>query len=208
VTAGRALIGERPAVAGAAVPCGISAIEDEPVQEDVRVLGASFRAGDEAALAAAYRSWSALVYTLALRGLGHVQDAEDVVQRVFVAAWRRRETFDPDRAALPAWLVGITRNQIADALSARARTAAQQLPEEWDDEPATTTDLADRVLVEDELARLSPRAQQVVRLAFYDDLTHQQIGERLGMPLGTVKSLIRRSLERMRQRLEVADAAS
>ena len=171
-------------------------------------LGAAFRAGDASALASAYRSWGPLVYTLALRSLGHVQDAEDVTQRVFIAAWRGRATFDPERANLPAWLVGITRHQIADAHAARARTSALPMPTEGEGEPAApAVELGDRVLVADEIARLSPQAQRVVRLAFYDDLTHQQIRERLGMPLGTVKSLIRRSLERMRKRLEVSDDA-
>lgn len=168
----------------------------------------AFRAGDASALASAYRDWGQLVYTLALRSLGHVQDAEDVTQRVFIAAWRGRETFDPERANLSAWLVGITRRQIADAHAARARTSALPMPSEGEGEPvAPTVEPGDRLLMADEIARLSPQAQRVVRLAFYDDLTHQQIGERLGMPLGTVKSLIRRSLERMRQRLEVHDGA-
>lgn len=169
---------------------------------------AAFRAGDASALASAYRDWGPLVYTLALRSLGHVQDAEDVTQRVFIAAWRGRETFDPERANLSAWLVGITRRQIADAHTARARTSALPMPSEGEGEPvAPTVEPGDSLLMADEIARLSPQAQRVVRLAFYDDLTHQQIGERLGMPLGTVKSLIRRSLERMRQRLEVHDGA-
>lgn len=175
---------------------------------DIRAAGLAFRAGDTAALVAAYRDWGQLVYTLAFRSLGQVQDAEDVTQRVFIAAWRKRETFDPDRAELPAWLVGITRRQIADAHEARHRTAALPMPEAGEGEPAAPeVEPGDRVLIDAEIARLSPEAQQVVRLAFFEDLTHQQIGERLGMPLGTVKSLIRRSLERMRRRLEVDDGA-
>lgn len=180
------------------------------MQDDAEgaVLAIAFRAGDESALVTAYRNWGSLVYTLALRSLGHVQDAEDVTQKVFIAAWRGRETLDPDRANLAAWLVGITRRQIADAHGARARVAALPIPAEGEGEPAApAVELGDRLLIADELARLSPEAQRVVRLAFYDDLTHQQIGERLGMPLGTVKSLIRRSLERMRRRLEVHDGA-
>lgn len=171
-------------------------------------LGVAFRSGEASALSAAYRNWGSLVYTLALRSLGHVQDAEDVTQRVFIAAWRKRATFDPERAELPAWLVGITRRQIADAHVARARVSALPMPSEGEGEPAApAVDPGDRLLMDDEIARLPPRAQRVVRLAFYDELTHQQIGERLGMPLGTVKSLIRRSLERMRHRLEVHDGA-
>ena len=195
--------GAPPAVA--ALPSRTPPTESLPMHDDADpdAVASAFRAGDEAALAIAYRRWGALVHTLALRSLGQLQDAEDVTQRVFIKAWRSRSSFDPDRAGLGAWLVGITRHEIADAHAVRARTAA--LPMDGVEAAAPEDDLDDRVLIDDELARLSPQARQVVRLAFYDDLTHQQIGERLGLPLGTVKSLIRRSLERMRHRLEVRD---
>ncbi len=173
-------------------------------------LCTAFLAGEPAALATAYARWSALVYTLALRSLHDVQDAEDVVQRVFTDAWRSRGSFDPHRARLPAWLVGITRHAIADAHAAKARVRALQreLEQETDLDPSDGPDLADRLLVADEIGRLRPDAAAVVRLAFFDGLTHQQIAERLGLPLGTVKSHIRRSLGRIRDRLGVSDSAS
>jgi RNA polymerase sigma-70 factor (ECF subfamily) len=74
--------------------------------------------------------------------------------------------------------------------------------------PPSDVDLADRLLIADEMAKLDPLPRTVVHLAFFDDLTHTQIAERLQMPVGTVKSHIRRSLTRMKQRLEVSHEAS
>ncbi|WP_233189163.1 RNA polymerase sigma factor [Subtercola sp. Z020] len=179
---------------------------NENVLGDDEAFVQGFVDGDERALAGIYERWSPLVYTLALRSLGDVGEAEDVTQAVFVSAWRSRATFDSTRS-LPAWLVGITRFRIADAHAARSRARAlvRQLEAtagvEYSEDP---TDVADRLLVADELARLEPVARQVMQLAFYDDLTHVQIAERLSLPLGTVKSHIRRSLERLKARLEVS----
>ena len=104
-------------------------------QVDVDDLAVRLRDGSRDALAEAYREWSSLVHTLALRSLGNHHDAEDVTQQVFVAAWRSRHTLRPDRGTVAGWLVGITRHTVADLHAKRARlardaaaVAAQSLP--------------------------------------------------------------------------------
>ena len=186
---------------------GIS-VDDEQERE----LCGRFAAGDERALEQIYRRWSPIVFTLALRVLGDRGDAEDVTQKTFVSAWTSRASYDPAKGRMSTWLVTIARRRIADTLDARRRV--RELQEKLqrfavtEGAMASDIDLGDRLLLADEIDRLEPDAQRVVRLAFYDDLTHQQIATRLGMPLGTVKSHIRRSLTRLRDRLEVPHVAS
>ncbi|MFF1253445.1 RNA polymerase sigma factor [Pseudarthrobacter sp. NPDC058329] len=177
-------------------------------------LDQSFSAGDETALAEAYRRFSPLVYTLALRALRNRSAADDVTQEVFIRVWKSRSTFDPHKAELPAWIVGITRNAVTDALSASARenrkvlAAAELQPDAGDTSASASAEvLADRLLLDGELDRLGEPQGSIMRLAFYDDLTHDQISRRLNLPLGTVKSHIRRSLSHLRHRLEVDHAA-
>lgn len=178
--------------------------------DDLSGVVEAFVAGDEGALADMYARWSSLVYSVALRSLGNVTDAEEVTQRVFTGAWTSRHTFDPTKAQLPAWLIGITRNKVADAHAARskqARLRTQMITVTQTADKIEPPDVAERLILADEMSRLAAVPQQVLRMAFYDDLTHAQIAERTGLPPGTVKSHIRRSLLKLRARLEVyADA--
>lgn len=181
---------------------------------DVR-LNESFVAGDETALAEAYRQFSPLVHTLALRSLRDKSAADDVTQEVFIRVWRSRSAFDPAKARLAAWIVGITRNVITDAQAASTREtrkvlAAVELSREPEPDAGHTVAevLADRLLLDGELEKLGEPQGSILKLAFYDDLTHSQISRKLDLPLGTVKSHIRRSLSQLRSRLEVDRATS
>ncbi|MDT0566132.1 sigma-70 family RNA polymerase sigma factor [Streptomyces sp. DSM 3412] len=178
--------------------------EDPAACED---LAAGFVAGDEGCLTAVYHRWGPLVLTLARRSLGDAREAEDVRQSVFLAAWRGRAGYAPERGPLSAWLVGITRRKIADALAARTRqaelvaTAGAHLTEAPVHPDALPDAVLDRVLIGREFTRIPAPQRLVLTLAFYDDLTQTQIAEVTGWPLGTVKSHARRGLRRLSHRL-------
>jgi len=181
------------------------------ISEDLEVvaddLAQRLRDGSREAFAEAYDRWSTLVHTLAVRSLGNHHDAEDVTQQVFVAAWRGRHTLNPDKGTVPGWLVGITRHKVADLHAQRSRrardleaVAGETLPSEH--APAHDEQLAVRLVLADEVDRLGEPRATVVRMAFTEDLTHEEISRRLDMPLGTVKSHVRRSLIHLRSRME------
>ncbi|MGW6689106.1 RNA polymerase sigma factor [Streptomyces sp. NPDC054961] len=171
-------------------------------------VAAGFAAGDEDCVAVVYRHWRPLVHSLARRSLGDEREAEDVTQQVFLAAWRGRNGYRPGPGGFGAWLTGITRHKVADALAARTRRAkaadaAVRLSALATPEPVPGPERAvERVVVLEELARLPSAQQRVLRLAFYADLTQSQIADRTGLPLGTVKSHMRRALHLLRQSLE------
>jgi RNA polymerase sigma-70 factor (ECF subfamily) len=175
-------------------------------------LAEHFRGGDEHALRMAYDRYGGAVLHLALRTLGNRADAEDVTQATFVAAWQGRETFDPDRGGMLGWLLGIARRKAVDRLRSAAREArvaeaVRALPEPA--APGETPErILDRLVVADELAQLPAEQRRTLELAFYDDLTHPQIAAVTGLPLGTVKSHIRRGMANLRRRWEVDGAAS
>lgn len=175
-------------------------------------LAERFRAGDESALREAYDRYGRAVLHLATSTLANRSDAEDVTQATFVAAWLGRDTFDPDKGSLIGWLLGIGRRKVIDRLRAAARetrvveTVKQQLPEPAAPGPDPDT-VVDRLVVADELARLPDEQRRMLELAFYDDLTHQQIATVTGVPLGTVKSHIRRGMASLKRRWEVDGAA-
>jgi RNA polymerase sigma factor (sigma-70 family) len=186
-----------------------------PSDPDDDAVARRFRAGDEQALAEAYQRWAGIVHGMAVRAFGPGPDAEDVTQQTFVSAWTGRAGYRPDEGPLPAWLVGVCRHKIADgwARRERQRRATEAAVVDARSRPAGRGDgdldvlVADRVVLLRELERLGQPQRGIIELAFFADLTHTQIAERTGLPLGTVKSHIRRTLERLRTRLEVDGAA-
>ena len=174
----------------------------------VQALAARFVAGEETALEEVYDRWSALVHTYALRALRDPHDAEEVTQQVFVAAWRSRHTLTPSPSALPAWLVGIARHKVADARAARARDADRlaavvSLPVAHDDAlQSADEDVAERLVVRQAVEDLPDPRRTIMFLAFWEGHSHAEIAEKVGLPLGTVKSHVRRGLMKLHQQLE------
>lgn len=186
----------------------VSSADAEAAADD---LARGFRSGDDAALREAFERYGRAVLYLAGRSTTSAADAEDIVQATFVAAWLGRATFDPARGSLLAWLLGIARRKAVDHYRSTARqgTLASEVPENTGSvrpQPAPD-DVVDQLVVADELARLPVEQRRVLRLAFYEDLTHPQIAARTGLPLGTVKSHLRRGMARLRSRWEVDGVA-
>ena len=169
-----------------------------------------FAAGDEQGLAWAYERWAGQIHGMAVRAFGPGPDAEDVTQQTFVSAWTGRAGYSAERGPLPAWLTGICRHKIADTwerLDKQRRATEAAAVEQRTPPGPVDTAVADRVLLLGELDLLGQPQRGIIELAFFEDLTHAQIAARTGLPLGTVKSHIRRTLERLRTRLEVDGAA-
>jgi RNA polymerase sigma-70 factor (ECF subfamily) len=170
-------------------------------------LARGFVAGDRACLEEAYRRWSPLVHTLALRELQRGADAEDVTQQVFVSAWRSRADYAPERGSLAGWLVGITRHRILDhhrrqqrllrlATTLESEAAAAGPPSGPPDRSV------ERLVLAAEIAQLPDPRGTILRMAFWEGYTYTQIAEGLDLPLGTVKSHVRRALLHLRDRLK------
>jgi RNA polymerase sigma factor (sigma-70 family) len=165
--------------------------------------------GDRRALGVVYQQTSAKLFGICLRILGEQSEAEDVLQDVYLTVWRRAGSFDPARGVSPiTWLAALARNRAIDRL--RSSKAHLNRPLETAEEIADPARLASDALVEAEdglrlsrcLAELQPEHAAYIRSAYFDGLTYAELAERIGAPLGTVKSWMRRSLLRLRTCLE------
>lgn len=169
-------------------------------------------AGDHSAVPECLARYGGLVWTLARRRLGNEQDAEDAMQEVFIDLWRFADRFDPGIAEEITFVAMIARRRLVDRLRSRGR---QPVTAPLDAAALTTAaasgsggDVGRRLelgeearIAGEQLRGLKPEEQTVLRLSIYDSLSHAAIAERTGMPLGTVKSHIRRGLDSIRRSL-------
>jgi RNA polymerase sigma factor (sigma-70 family) len=167
-------------------------------------------AGEDGALAALYARHAPLVFGIAAKSLDRPA-AEEIVQDVFLVLWRHAADFDPERGPLRPWLLQITRRRILNELRRRRSRppfwsdgAEERLAELPDSDPgplaAAWRDYR-RTAVRAALEQLPPRQRQALGLAFFEELTHEQVAQVLALRLGTAKTRIRSGLQRLRREL-------
>jgi RNA polymerase sigma-70 factor, ECF subfamily len=167
--------------------------------DEMRLI-ARLRAGEQQAMSEIYDRYAKVVYAVALRVLQDAAAAEDVLQDIFLQLWRNPDAFDASRGSLAAWLSVITRHRSIDRLRKRRP--------ETDIEDCVITsgpdlrDETERTLVVEKvrgaLAEMNPDQRTALELAFFQGLTHSEIAEKTGEPLGTIKTRIRSGLQQLR----------
>jgi RNA polymerase sigma-70 factor, ECF subfamily len=177
--------------------CPAEAKQDSP---DGRLVSA-IRSGDEQAMAQLYDRYSSIVYSVALRILGDVGAAEDILQDVFMQLWRNPMAFDASRGRLPAWLAVIARHRAIDTL--RKRQPGTDIA---DVTVCVQPDMASEAerkhaleKIRTTLGMMAAAQRSVLEMAFFEGLTHSEIAIRTGEPLGTVKTRIRSGLLTLRK---------
>jgi RNA polymerase sigma-70 factor (ECF subfamily) len=165
-------------------------------------------ARDSPALAELYDRHSRLIFGLVLRILRNRDEAEEVLQEVFIQAWTRADTYHPALGAPVGWLIGIARNRAIDRLRSSARrrdaaAAAAALPApQAADAPGAVPRGDEHIDIQRALDALPLEQRDLIEQAYFLGFTHSELAERCGLPLGTVKTRIRSGMQTLRGHLE------
>ncbi|QGZ65542.1 sigma-70 family RNA polymerase sigma factor [Paraburkholderia acidisoli] len=188
-------------------PSGTTDDHDAASRARLNALLDATARGDQAAFAELYRLASRHVFAVIVRMVHDRGEAEDLLQDVFVSAWRRADSFDGTRGGAMTWLVTLARNRAIDRLRQHREApldeaAAAEIPDE-DPTPAAAAEASEeRARLERCMERLEAAQRGAVREAFFSGATYSELAERLRVPLGTLKSWIRRSLMQLKTCLE------
>ena len=161
-------------------------------------------AGDQHAMGQLVRRFEPLVRAIARRRDHHAGSGDDLVQETMLRLWRSAHRFDPDRGAEPAFVAAVARNAAIDMARHRATrpvTPTADIAALVPPGASPTEQVADAMAVRSALTHLTPGQRELVRLAYFEHLTQQEIATRLGLPLGTVKSRTFEALRVLRRAL-------
>jgi RNA polymerase sigma-70 factor, ECF subfamily len=178
----------------------VSGIDTKTAASDLALVTA-IRSGDQGAMADLYDRYSSIVYAVALRVLQDTGAAEDVLQDIFMQLWRNPGAFDSSRGNMAAWLAVITRNRAIDSLR-RRRPENDIADVVVSVEPDLASDAErSRAMekVRSALEAMSKDQRSALEMAYFEGLTHSEIAEKTGEPLGTIKTRIRAGLMSLRK---------
>jgi RNA polymerase sigma-70 factor (ECF subfamily) len=171
------------------------------------------RRRDPQALGELYDRFGRLAYSLILRVVRDTAIAEDLVQETFLRVWNRIHSMDVEKGAVGPWLLAVARNRAIDYLRSTAGRERNALDLDNTEHPALYRDMEPDILMSDRTRRvkaamekLSPNHRQVMELAYFEGLSQAEMAERMGQPLGTVKTWVRTALKSLRDELGVAVA--
>ena len=171
--------------------------------DEMRLI-ARIRAGDPQAMSELYDRYAKVVYAVALRVLQDAAAAEDVLQDVFLQLWRNPDAFDASRGSLAAWLAVIARHRAIDRL--RQRRPETDIEDCVISGGPDLGDETERSLMVEKvravLQEMSSDQRTALEMAFFQGLTHTEIAEKTGQPLGTIKTRIRSGLQFLRQKFD------
>lgn len=182
----------------------------------LRALVSGISGREAAALAAFYDATASRVYSLALRMMGNRESAEEVTEDVYLQVWRRACDYDPARGKVTTWLYTLCRSRAIDQLRRRpplvtgSEVELQEISDQGDggaDPFDTVSGLEQGSALHAALRTLGVVERQLLSLAYFKGLSHQEIAGHTGMPLGTVKTVLRKAVQALRERLGV-DAES
>ena len=160
---------------------------------------------DRAAFGALFDFYAPRVKGMLMRkGCGHGQ-ADEIVQDVMLTVWRKAAMFDPQRAQVSAWIFQIARNRHIDVIRKESRPMPEELAQEPDAEPDASQILGmeqEANQLKEALARLKPAQREMIEAAYLGELSHRELSEKTGLPLGTIKSRIRLGLDKLRHELK------
>jgi len=181
-------------------------LQDLSFQAELPELLAKCAQGDRFAFRRLYELQGARLFGVALRVTRQSALAADAVQDAFIQVWQNASRFDPERGNVETWLLSLVRYRALDIARRRVREEpSAEIPEQTDPDPdplARLESATEAVELRRCLETLEPERRRLVSMAFVDGLTHSELADRLGMPLGTVKSWIRRALASLKRCLE------
>src|SRR5580692_5503317 len=177
--------------------------------QDDQSLVRGLQQKDRAAMAGLYDRFGRVAYSVILSIVRDGGVAEDLVQETFLRVWNRAQTFDVERAALGPWLLTIARNRAIDYIrSTSARMGRNAFELDAHEHPSLFVDMERDVvnsdharLIRKAIAKLNENQQKVIHLAYYEGLSQSEMADRMGQPLGTVKSWVRTALKHLREAL-------